>query len=80
MSDVHGAVWKQIEELRDAGVEPDRVVVPSEEWDAFKDRAEVREDDDAFGGVATYVNDVRAFHNSPKSAAEVIVYAEADDE
>jgi len=79
MSDVYGAVWKQIEEMRDAGIEPDRVVVSSNDWREFKQRAEVREDGDTFGGESTYVNGVRALHNSPVPEPRVIVYAESDD-
>jgi len=72
MTTTFESVAERVEELREAGFEPDRVVVPSDEWSEFKNNAEVRYDEEVFGGEATYVNGVRALHNSPLSNPRIM--------
>ena len=80
MSDLYDDTYDRIREIRGRGVEPDRVVFPSGVWDEVKEKGEVIEDEDVFGGEKTLVNGVRALHNSPpQSKARIIVEVEADE-
>jgi len=79
MSDLYTEVYDRIEQFRESGFEPDKVVVHSNEWEAFKNKAEVKQDSDTFGGEATYVNGIRVFHNTPQPNARIMFEVKTDD-
>lgn len=80
MSELYDSLCERIDELRSKGVEPDRVVVPSKQWQAVKTSAEVVQDPDVFGGEKTLVNGVRATHNHPPTKkARLLIEVPSDE-
>lgn len=79
MTDVYGRIWKRIETMRNAGVEPDKVVVGPSDFDKLKEKADVRTGEGNLSGDATEINRVRVLWNSKVQCPEIIVKVDEDD-
>jgi hypothetical protein len=76
-SSLYTRLYERVAELREAGFDPDRIVVPAEDWRDVKDRAEILDGEGVAGSDKTLVNSVRAAYSSHQSSARVIF--EVDD-
>jgi hypothetical protein len=72
MTDLYKRTCDRIDALRDAGLEPDRVVVSANAWKDVKDRADVREGEGYAGSDETLVNGVPASWTQMVSGVEII--------
>jgi len=78
MMDLYETLYNRIDEFRTAGFEPDRIIIPANEWEAVKERAEVDEGVGFMGGDETRINDVKATWTSTISSAK-ITFLEANE-
>lgn len=79
MSDMYTRIYDKVTELREKDVEPDKIVIPSSNWEAVKSQAEVLEGEGYMGGDATFVNAVRCVHNSPMPNARIRIEVPEDE-
>lgn len=63
---------ERIEELRDAGFDPDKVVVPGDDWSRIKEQCEVVEGAGAAGSDKTLLNGVLAVYNGRRASARIV--------
>lgn len=72
-SGLYQAIRERVEELREKGVEPDRIVVPADDWRQVKEQAEVRKGEGTAGGDLTLVNGVQTLFNERRLSSRIII-------
>jgi hypothetical protein len=70
--DLYTKLYNKVEKLREAGFEPDRIVVDGEDWRGIKNQSEVLEGKGAAGGDKTLLNGVRVTYRENQPKARVI--------
>ncbi|QAS68839.1 hypothetical protein HFTV1-gp06 [Haloferax tailed virus 1] len=75
MSELYNKLEARVQLLNASGFEPDRIVVPGDEWDGVKDVADVIEGEGTLGGDRTEIAGVRVLWRQ-QSKAEIIFKVE----
>lgn len=79
MSDLYDKLHDRVKELRDNGIEPDKIVVDHDYWEEIKEQAEVITDTDDIGDK-TMLNGVRVLHTTSPIPDSRIVFEVGADE
>lgn len=68
----------RVESLREDGHEPDKIVVPLNDWAAVKARAERLEGEGVAGADRIHLNGVKCMYNERRRSARVVFEVSAD--
>ena len=80
MSDLYDDLYDRVGAFRDAGFEPDQIVVSAGDWDAIKDAAEVNEGEGYAGGDETLINGVVTLWSGSVSTPKIVFKEDRADE